>query len=164
MLSRPYFPDDKVLTLTPQDRATLRDYYDFLVAYENSLRDKVEPADIPIEIDQARASANADPGTIWTIARKKDADIILHLINLTSAKDPSWRNDEGNIAMPSSRHQLRVHVTASELASAGWASPDMDHGAWHTLPLRKTGTNSWEFVLPELRVWSMVILNRNNHQ
>ena len=33
--------------------------------------------------------------------------------------------------MPSIRHQLRIHVTASELASAGWASPDVDHGAWH---------------------------------
>jgi dextranase len=83
MLSRPYFPGDQVLTLTPQDRATLRDYYDFLVAYENALRDKAEPTDIPIEIDQAPASANADPGSIWTITRKKDADIILHLINLT---------------------------------------------------------------------------------
>ena len=53
MLSRPYFPGDQVLTLTPEDRTTLRDYYDFLVTYENTLRDKVEPADIPIEIDQA---------------------------------------------------------------------------------------------------------------
>jgi hypothetical protein len=40
----------------------------------------------------------------------------------------------------------------------------VDHGAWHTLPLRKTGTNTWEIVLPELRVWSMVMLNSNNHQ
>ena len=164
MLSRPYFPGDRVLTLTLQDRATLRDYYDFLVAYENTLRDKIEPADIPIKIDQARTSTNADPGAIWTIARKNDAEIILHLINLTSVKDPSWRNDQGNIAMPLIQHQLRIRVTASELASAGWASPDVDHGAWHTLPLRKTGTNTWEIVLPELRVWSMVMLNSNNHQ
>lgn len=162
MLSRPYFPDDRVFTLTPQDRDSLRNYYDFLVAYENILCDKAEPADIPIVIDQAPASTNAAPGTVWTIARKKDADIILHLINLTSVKDPSWRNDEGNIAMPSIRHRLRICVTASELASAGWASPDVDHGAWHALPLHKIGTNTWEVVLPELRVWSMVILSPTN--
>lgn len=161
MLSRPYFPDDRVFTLSPQDRDSLRDYYDFLVAYENILRDNAEPADTPITIDQAPASVTATPGTIWTIARKKDADIILHLINLTSVKDPSWRNDEGNITMPSIRRQLRICVTTSELASAGWASPDVDHGAWHPLPLHKTGTNTWEIVLPELRVWSMVKLSPN---
>jgi dextranase len=164
MLSRPYFPDDQVLTLTPQDRVTLRDYYDFLVAYENNLRDKAEPADTPVEIGQAPASVDAHPGSIWTIARKKDADIILHLINLTSVKDSSWRNDGDNIAIPLSFHQLRIRVIASELANAGWASPDVDHGAWHKLPLCKIGTNTWEIVLPELRVWSMVILSPNNHK
>lgn len=163
MLSRPYFPDDQVFTLTAQDRMTLRDYYDFLVAYENALRDKAEPAETRVEIDQATANENADPGTIWTIARKKDASIILHLINLTSVKDPNWRNDEGNIAMPASRHQLRIRVIASELASAGWASPDVNHGAWHELPLHKTSTDTWEVVLPELRVWSMIILRQNKH-
>jgi dextranase len=163
MLSRPYFPGDQVLTLTAQDRAALRDYYDFLVAYENLLRDKAEPAETRVEIDQANASDSAAPGAIWTITRKQDANIILHLINLTSVKDPSWRNDEGNLAMPASRHQLRIHVTASELASAGWASPDVNHGAWHELSLRKTGADTWEVVLPELRMWSMIILSPNKH-
>lgn len=158
MLSRPYFPDDLVFILNDQDRAALRDYYDFLVSYQNLLRDPSTPSDTSIAVANHSASMHADPGKIWTVARRNGNTLILHLINLTSAQGSDWRNDEGNRTMPQPRSSVRIRIDEPKLTGAGWASPDLDHGAWHALPVHRIDRDCWEITLPELRVWSMVVL------
>jgi dextranase len=140
------------------DRAVLREYYDFLVANENLLRDPSESAHAAISLEGESASAEAVPGKIWTIARQRRSETVLHLINLTAAKDENWRNDTGNAVMPQTRHDLKIRIAQPKLARAGWASPDVDHGVWHVLPVQKLGEGSWQVILPELRVWTMVVL------
>jgi len=49
--------------------------------------------------------------------------------------------------------------------SVGWASPDVDEGAWHELSLRKAGSpsaNIYEVTIPELRYWTVLIFHRTS--
>lgn len=159
MLSSPYFPDDQTFTLEANDRAILRDYYDFLVANENLLRDPSTAASSSIVIDNAPASPNAKAGKIWTIARRQGNTLVAHLINLTAVQKPDWRNDAGNLTMPATQHGLQLRISESKpLTEAAWASPEIDHGAWHRLPVRRLAPDQWELTVPELRIWSMLVL------
>jgi len=159
MLSSPYFPDDRTFTLDTNARAALRDYYDFLVANENLLRDPSPASDSLLTLENAPASLHAEAGKIWTITRSQNNTVIAHLINLSAVQNTDWRNDAGNLAMPATKHDLRLHiVTPKPLTEATWASPDIDHGSWHRLPVHRLASGQWELVLPELRIWSTVVL------
>jgi dextranase len=159
MLSRPYFVDDKTITTTPELCARLRDYYDFLVAYENHLQDGFISASIPVSLSGARQTTSGEPGAVWTLARHNDRETVLHLINLAGQKSDQWRDDEKNYTEPPTIHDLRVRVRLEhKIASAGWASPDVEHGKWHELKLVKDKSGEITFVLPELHYWTAIIL------
>lgn len=158
MLSRPYFVEDKTISTTPELRAKLRDYYDFLVAYENHLQEGFTSASIPVSLSGARQTTSGEPGAVWTLTRHNDHETVLHLINLVGQKSDQWRDDEKTYPEPPALHDLRLRVKLDhEFTSAGWASPDIDHGAWHELKLAKDKSGEVEFVLPELHYWTAII-------
>jgi len=158
MLSRPYFVDDQTITMTPELRARLRDYYDFLVAYENHLQDGFTSASIRVSLSGTRQTLSGEPGAVWTLARRNDSETVLHLINLAGQKSDQWRDDERNYPEPPTIHDLRVRVLPEhEIGSAGWASPDVEHGKWHELQFVKDKSGEIEFVIPELHYWTAII-------
>ena len=163
MLSNEYFPSDTQLVVSPALKTALRHYYDYLTAYENYLRGDVQPAAVDVEIHGQPSDALAAPNTIWTIARRRNGTIMLHLINLLGSSDAHWRDIGMNRPEPPLLDNLRIRVRLPEsVRAAGWASPDVDDGEFHPLPLNpqaNSGSQWFEFTVPQLRYWDTIFLS-----
>ncbi|MBI5710140.1 MAG: hypothetical protein HZC42_07550 [Candidatus Eisenbacteria bacterium] len=161
MLSTEYFPDDLKLEVTPALARALRRSYDFLVAYENWLRDGVSPAPCGLTLPGRAAGAEGAPGTVWTFARRRGADEIVHLINLTAVPSDRWRDDAASCPEAPLLANVRARLADDgTVAWVGWASPDADDGGFHRLPVtrgRDAQGSYLEFVLPGLKHWDMVV-------
>lgn len=163
MLSHPYFPADTAITPTPELLAKLRNYYDFLVAYQNYLRDGAAKAGFSISLTGAPQTSDGQPGAVWAIGRQQSANSIVHLINLTSLKHAEWRDDALNYPPPQTLHDVTLKVELPKVVKAGWASPDIDQGKWHVLEIRQTSQTpaSYEVTIPELSYWTMVLFQQS---
>jgi dextranase len=162
MLSNPYFPADTAITPTGALRKQLRSYYDFLVAYENYLRDGVMPGSFSMSLSGARQTTTGEPGAVWTIARQKGNDSIVHLINLTSLKGSDWRDDGFDHPAAPRLCDVKLAIDVPPgVDSVGWASPDVDQGAWHSLTVERNEAGSPQVTVPELDYWSVVIFHRS---
>ena len=70
MLHREYFPDDQNVTMSPALTAAMRNYYDFLVGYENLLRDGTVSTTNQITITGAPSSTAGSAGAVWVIPQE----------------------------------------------------------------------------------------------
>jgi len=109
------------------------------------------------------SSANGVPNTIWTLARQKDGQTIIHLINLLGSSDAHWRDVHADRPEAPLLRQLRIRIAADEeITRAGWASPDVDGGMFHPLAMTQGNNNGEryvELVLPSLKYWDMIVLD-----
>jgi dextranase len=163
MLSNPYFPADTGITPSPDLLRKLRPYYDFLVAYENYLEDGAHPASLSVILSGAKQTNSGEAGAVWTIARQKGPERMVHLINLTGLKKPEWRDDDLNDPPAPVLHNVRVQLQLAHKPTAmGWASPDIDEGQWHPLRLVKDAASGdeYELTVPELRYWTVIFFRR----
>lgn len=164
MLSSEYFPADTRLGISPDLYSDLRHYYDFVTAYENLLFFEVAPAHAAVSVAGQIVSPYGVPNTIWAIPRQKDRKTIVHLINLLGSDDPHWRDVHGNRPEPPLLTEVRVRLRVDgSVTGAGWASPDVDGGKFHSLAMRRgddQGVPYVEVVLPSLRYWDMLVLSR----
>jgi dextranase len=162
MLSSEYFPADTCTLVSPALRDALRPYYDFLTAYENTLRYEIAPAHVAIKVDGQTTDPLAVPNTLWTIAHRKGPLTTVHFINLLGSDDAHWRDLEFDRPEPPLLKTLHVEIAAPEvIGSVGWASPDVDGGEFHSIPFttRQDGPIVWtQFTLPELHYWDTVFL------
>ncbi len=163
MLSSDYFPNDAKLQVSPALHVALRHYYDFLTAYENILRDNLHPLPLSVELPGHASSSNGTPNTVWTISRRKNDRIMVHLINLLGSNSDHWR--DVNVDRPDAPllHQVRVRIDwPQKILSAGWASPDVDGGRFHALAYTygcTAGKRYIEVNLASLKYWDLVVLN-----
>lgn len=168
MLSSEYFPDDKRYAISSGLSKQLRHYYDFLTAYENVLQYKVAIAPATIAVADHPSSPYGVPNTIWTIARVKGRRTIVHLINLLGSNDPHWRDSAADRPVPPLLQHLRVRISVDEdVTGAGWASPDVDGGMYHTLAFTHGsdhGRRYVDLVLPSLKYWDMIILRNSRRK
>jgi dextranase len=165
MLSKEYFPADTRLSVSPALGEALRHYYDYLTAYENFLRDDVEPCGVEVRIPEEPTNPFAVPNTVWTLAHQHGNVTVLHLINLLGSNDPHWRDVMMTRPEPPSLRNLQVQVSSPEtVQSVGWASPDFDGGQFHSIPfqMRKDGKSTWlEFTLPKLNYWDTIFIGNS---
>jgi dextranase len=163
MLSSEYFPADTRFAVSPDLSSQLRHYYDFLTGYENVLSYKVATAPVKISVEGQPSSANGVPNTIYTLARQKDRQMIIHLINLLGSGDAHWRDAHADRPEPPLLRQLRIRIAADEdITRAGWASPDVEGGMFHPLAMTQGNDNGEryvEIVLPSLKYWDMILLD-----
>ncbi|RSK28900.1 hypothetical protein EJF36_19580 [Bacillus sp. HMF5848] len=158
MLSKEYFPH-KNLTITPELEQSLQNYYDFLVAYQNLLRDGAEEIEKDISIEgDIEVSQDAELGKVWSFVKQKDNKEIIHLINFTDATTMEWKDNEGSQAEPTERKDVTISIpTDKEVASVWMASPDVYNATSVTLPFKeKDGVVT--ITLPSLKYWDMVVL------
>lgn len=163
MLSSEYFPSDNLkMSLDLQNR--LRNYYSFMVAYQNLLRDNTRNTMLKVEMDDTRLSALGAPDSVWYFGKETDDYKMLHLINLIGNQN-DWRDDELDKNDPVLLENKKVRIFTDELFEGIYlASPDQAEGLMQALDVT-TGENEYgdryiEFVMPSLEYWNMIVMKR----
>ncbi len=161
LLDSDYFPNHKLLP-SPELLANLRDYYDFLVAYENLLQGRLTSSGNTAHLSVA-SSPDGQPNTVWAYAKTGGGYHLLNLINLLGEANVNWRDDNGNYPAPTPQTNVDVRYYCGDAKITGvhWATPDRDHGKSNSLPFT-TGTDAAgryvQFTVPSLAYWDMVYL------
>lgn len=163
MLCREYFPYAGC-TISADLKKRITSYYDFLVAYENVLRDGGELSTaqqyVPTDVS-GKYKINAwEPqlGGITTIARLKDDCTVLHLLNFITADQLSWRDLKGTMPAPQVVENLPLKLTVQKpIKHLYVATPDKMGGAMQELDFKQNG-DVLTFTLPSLTYWTMLIM------
>jgi dextranase len=163
MLHTEYFPDDENVLMTPSLAAAIRIYYDFLVAYQNLLRDATASANNQVSVSGVQTSSDGSAGTVWIISKETRGHNIIHLINLLNNTSTLWRDSDATYSIPPTIHNFEVKMYYSGPGSGRlwYATPDENLGCATELvsePGTDAGGNYILFTLPQLRYWDMVWL------
>jgi len=160
MLAKEYFPSDN-LVINDDLKKKLRNYYDFLVAYQNLLRDggtfnnpHVSSGDGKINLNNwpPLASKVAVVGKEWSDRQ------VIHLLNFTDAMSLNWRDTNGEQTVPALKEQMLIQVQFDKSVTKVWfASPDADGGSSKSLDFTQDG-GKLTLKVPSLRYWSMIVL------
>jgi dextranase len=160
MLGKEYFPNDN-LQMRDDLKNALIHYYDFLVAYQNLLRDggSFNTLDVQTDNDGLRMEAwPASNGSIAVIGKKFTNKQVVHMINFKDAITDQWRDPRGIQVKPASITDIRVRIRPDKQVKKVWmASPDFNYGAEQELRFDYTG-GEVSFVLPHLKYWDMIVL------
>lgn len=160
MLGKEYFPNNN-LKMKSDLKMSLVHYYDFLVAYENILRDGGTFNSIAVSSIQSKAPVDSWPaktGNIATVCKKSDNKQVIHLINFKDANTTEWRDNEGTQSMPALLEDIQMNIQMTDKVRKVWfASPDVIGGS--SVELNFTQEDG-ELLLtvPQLKYWSMLVL------
>ena len=161
MLSDEYFPGDGRKRMDDGLRKAMQRMYDFIVAYENLLRDGQKPVEGRVSIEDTAVSDNGWPDTVWCFARADVRHEIYHFINLTGT-DCDWRDTAQSKKAPEPRRGLKTRIhTDFPVKEVCIASPDTEDLAVHTLPFERGEDAEGAYILftqPDLAYWNMVFL------
>lgn len=159
MLAKEYFPN-KNLTVPAELEESLVRYYDFLVAYQNVLRDGLEESELEVPAsDDVEISSEAEQGKVWSFAKRKDGRDIVQFINFTDATRMEWNDGAGTQAEPAERRDVAVSVKTDKKVSGIWvASPDYYNGSPVELAFEQKDGQVF-FKLPNLKYWDMAVID-----
>lgn len=159
-LANEYFPNSN-LQMKASLKEVLMHYYDFLVAYQNLLRDGGTFSNIAVQsVDSKLSFSNwpASQGNVAVVGKKFTDRDVLHLINYTNANSMEWRDTNGSQAEPVSVSGAEVKVAVSKTPSKVWlASPDINGGVAQALDFNQSGSEI-TITLPSLKYWDMVVI------
>jgi dextranase len=159
MLGKEYFPNSN-LSMKEDLKKALTNYYDFMVAYQNLLRDG-GTFNSPVISNFGQISLNQWPpqqGQVSVVGKKVGNRQVIHLLNFTNATTLNWRDNAGTQAYPQAIKDVGLNLTADGQVRKLWfASPDINGGASTELPFTQTG-NGVTFTLPSLQFWDMVVV------
>lgn len=160
MLGKEYFPNNN-LEMKADLKAALIHYYDFLVAYQNLLRDGGDFNTLELSCDNDKMHVAAWPPQyekVSVIGKKLDNCQLIHLINLSQAVSQDWRDADGNQPVPQWIRQAALTLKVSTPVEKIWmASPDSHGGIPQHLAFEQNASEV-AFVLPELKYWDMIVV------
>jgi dextranase len=160
MLGKEYFPNSN-LSMKDDLKSALVIYYDFLVAYQNLLRDGGTFNNVTLTSSDNKMLIGAWPasqGTVAAFGKKVENTQVIHLINFTNSTTLKWRDNTGIQASPVLIKDAKLILTSDAAVKKIWmASPDIIGGASRSLNFVQTG-NKVSFVLPELKYWDMIVV------
>lgn len=159
MLSHEYFPNSN-LKMSEELRQNIIRYYDFLVAYQNLLRDGGEEVIATLASSNSSVSINAWPpklNTVISYAKKVDNKEVVHLLNFMNANSLSWRDMQGNMPAPQQISNLPLRMKVKGVKKIWVASPDHFGGAPQELNFSQDG-GYVNFTLPSLNYWTMIVV------
>ena len=165
MLKSEYYPGAS-LEIPQTLEAALRNYYSFMVAYENHLRN-ADYADIVANtyVNGTAAAQSATAGKIWSFTKEnEDAEQVIHFINLTGVSSTEWVDNYGEQSVPRKQTNVQVRQYVDAIPThVYFASPDISEGIMTELDFT-VGQDSQgiyvTFEMPELNYWNMVILKQ----
>lgn len=160
MLGKEYFPNDN-LSMKPDLKNALPNYYDFLVAYENLLRDGGTFNNVNITSLDGKLLLGGwptAPGNVGIVGKRVNDRQVIHLINFMDAESSYWRDNQGNQTVPGLVQHAQLAVKVEKTVKNIWAaSPDIIGGASRALDF-KENDGRVSFTLPELKYWSMIVI------
>jgi dextranase len=160
MLSKEYFPHNHLKMSDPL-RSKLISYYDFLVAYQNVLRDNVTETDVVIQTSTPNVSlsSEAEQGKLWTFSKQKANQKILHFINFLDANSMEWRDTEGTQNKPTKKGIIKFVMKEEKQPKKVWlASPDLSGGLPIEIPFTYQNQDL-SFQLPSIEYWDMIVVD-----
>lgn len=160
MLGKEYFPNSN-LQMKEDLTKSLVAYYDFLVAYQNLLRDGGTFNAVDANSTDGKIAVKSWPmqqGHVAAVGKEFADKQVIHLLNFTKATTDQWRDNAGIQADPGFSDQLEITVTTGKLTKSVWfASPDVHHGSPESLVFSQAG-DQITFTLPGLKYWDMVVI------
>jgi dextranase len=160
MLANEYFPNNNLLMRTDLKDGIV-EFYDFLVAYQNLLRDGGEFNNPEVtSLDGQRSINNWPPqtGSISVVGKMVDQKQVLHLINFSNANSLLWRDNSGTQQYPDEIKDFKIQVQADNVINNVWfASPDFDGGVAHSLDFVQSG-NTVTVTIPSMQYWGMLVM------
>lgn len=161
MLCKEYFPNEN-LQMDGTLKKAMVNYYDFLTAYENLLRDGGTFNSVNIDCTNGKMSVASWPpssGNVCVLGKQvTNGTQVIHLINLAKANSLNWRDLDGNMPEPSflTNPSLRF-VTSRSIKRIWMASPDLDGGICKEITFNQSNS-SVSFTLPSLKYWDMIVI------
>lgn len=160
MLAKEYFPNSN-LSMTAELQNSLTEYYDFMVAYQNLLRDGGNFNEPVISTGDGKLNLGSWPPTMGKVAAvgKQVADKqAVHLINFTNANTLNWRDTDGTQSTPVTIEKAMVNIQVNTPINKIWyASPDFQGGAAIPLEFTQNG-NTVNLKIPFFKYWGMIVL------
>lgn len=160
-LANEYFPNNN-LQLKGATKDKLIGYYDFMVAYQNLLRDGGESVDPHVTVTSPGVSVSngsAIQGHIAAYGRRFGNRDVVHLVNFSNASTMAWNDTDGTQREPAKLTDISVKMTVSAPVRRVWtASPDIGAGAPLTLSTQQY-ENELTIVLPSLNYWGMIVID-----
>lgn len=160
MLAKEYFPNNN-LQMDGELKKTLPKYYDFLVGYQNLLRDGGTFNNPVLISGDGKVSLNSWPpvsSSVSVVGKKVGNKQIVHLINFSNANSLNWRDTNGEQVVPEIKKNLTLNLQNNQTVSKVWyASPDLDGGASKELSFSQVGSFV-VFKIPSLQYWGMIVI------
>lgn len=161
MLSDEYFPADTQKRMDGELTRDVRRLYDFLVAYENLLRDGQRPVERRVTLKGVSLSTEGKSDAVWYFAKADGGTEVYHFLNLTGT-DNGWRDEKQTKPAPRALKNVVTRLYTDFPAGAVYlVSPDEENLSPRRLPFSvgrdETGTYL-ELVQPALAYWNMIFL------
>ncbi len=156
-LAHEYFPNEN-LKMSEELQQQLIHYYDFLVGYQNLLRDGFSIENIPLNAaGDMQLQSYPQLEKVWYFSKKKENVQVTHLINFTDAVTMDWRDNAGTQPEPDSIENVSLNFASDRIVEKIWtASPDINLGSPADLSFEQQN-GTVEFVLPRLKYWTMIV-------
>ena len=157
-LANEYFPN-KNLQMKADLKKAIITYYDFLVAYQNLLRDGGSYTSAQVTAENATIAAwPAAKDQIACVSKKVNNKEVIHLINFNGVTSMDWRDTNGTQKKPTTVTDLKTTVAVTAHPKKVWfATPDLFGGAPRAVEFTYNN-NQITFTLPSLSYWDMVVI------
>lgn len=159
-LANEYFPNAN-LQMKTELREALINYYDFMVAYQNLLRDGGAFSTYSVQSTDNKLTMSAWPaqaGEVAVVGKKYSDRDVIHLINFTNANSMDWRDTNATQVEAATVENAEIKINVTATPSKVWiASPDIDGGASKAVSFTTSG-NEVTLTLPSLKYWDMVVV------
>lgn len=160
MLAKEYFPNNN-LQMSGELKKRLQKYYDFMVAYENILREGGTFNSPVLNSGDGQLNLKNWPpvaSTVSVIGKSLANKQILHLINFSNTSNLNWRDTNGEQTAPAVKKNFTLSLANNNTVSKVWyASPDLDGGASKELTFTQVGSNLI-FKVPSMQYWGMIVV------
>ena len=159
MLGREYFPNDN-LQMSVELQDSLKNYYDFLVGYQNLLRDGGEFTSNPLNSSNTTMNMwPAQQGSVSVVNKRVGKRELFHLINFSDATHMNWRDNAATQSVPSQISSVDVSFFSHQPIEKLWvATPDSDGGGVPVaLTFAQAANGTVTATLPSLKYWTMLV-------
>jgi dextranase len=152
LLCNEYFPNNN-LSMSANLEKELIAYYDFLVAYENILRDGRTFNGVTLSGTGCRYWPPVK-GQIATVGVSWKGNQVFHCLNYSNVNTLGWRDDQPE---PAVKTNIPMSFPYSTTVRRMWvASPDVNNGVPQSISFTQSG-GVVRFNLPSIKYWTMIV-------